>query len=83
MKGASEMTEVTESKPHRLATVKEACAYAKLGRTKLYEKINADAIVAYRREGKTLIDLDSIDAMNARELERWKPPGSIKKKPPR
>jgi hypothetical protein len=33
----------------RLATVKEACAYAKLGETKLYEKIKADVIKAYKR----------------------------------
>jgi hypothetical protein len=30
----------------RLATVKEACAYAKVGQTKLYAKINAGEVVA-------------------------------------
>lgn len=57
----------------RLATVKEACIYAKMNRTTLYERINAEAIVAYKRGRKTLIDLDSVDAMNERELKRWKP----------
>jgi hypothetical protein len=66
-----EMTE--QATAPRLATVKEACAYAKMGHTKLYEKINARAIVAYKRDRKTLVDLDSIDAMNARELQPWKP----------
>ncbi|OPY96831.1 hypothetical protein A5906_00475 [Bradyrhizobium sacchari] len=56
----------------RLATVKEARAYAKLGNTKLYEKINDGSITAYKREGKTLVCLDSIDAMNERELVPWK-----------
>jgi hypothetical protein len=58
--------------PMRLATVKEACGYAKMGHTKLYEKINQGAIDAYKRDGRTLIDLNSIDAMNARELVPWK-----------
>jgi hypothetical protein len=67
------MSDTLEIRPRRLATVKEACFYAKMGHTKLYEKINAEEIMAFRREGKTLIDLDSIDAMNDRELKPWKP----------
>jgi hypothetical protein len=66
------MTDIIDV-PRRLGTVKEARAYAKMGNTKLYEKINAGVIIAYKREGKTLICFDSIDAMNARELEPWKP----------
>lgn len=65
--------DATEAKPRRLATVKEACGYAKMGHTKLYEKIKAGAIVAYKRDTKTLVDLDSIDAMHGRELKPWKP----------
>jgi hypothetical protein len=57
----------------RLATVKEACVYAKLGQTKLYAKINAEVIKAYKHDRKTLVDLDSIDAMQAAELVPWKP----------
>lgn len=56
----------------RLLTVKEACEGAKMGRTKLYEKINAGDIVAYKRGRRTLIDADSIDAMHERELTQWK-----------
>lgn len=59
--------------PRRLATVKEAMVYAKMGHTKLYEKIKGGAINAYKREGRTLICLDSVDAMNAKELVPWKP----------
>lgn len=62
---------VTMSK--RLATVKEACSYAKLGQTKLYEKIHAGVVKAYKHDRKTLIDLDSIDEMRLRELVPWKP----------
>ena len=57
----------------RLATIKEACLYAKMGMTKLYERINAGQIKAYKRNRRTLVDLDSIDAMNERELVPWKP----------
>jgi hypothetical protein len=57
----------------RLVTVKEACAYAKMGQTKLYAKINAGIIIAYKHDRKTVIDLDSVDAMLANELVRWKP----------
>lgn len=57
----------------RLATVKEACIYAKLGQTKLYAKISAGDIKAYKHDRKTLVDLDSIDAMRDRELMPWKP----------
>ncbi len=59
--------------PRRLATVKEACAYAKMGRSKLYEKMNAGVIKAYKHGGKTLIDLDSVDTMRGSELVPWTP----------
>lgn len=57
--------------PKRLATIKEACAYGKLGRTKLYAKIANGEVLAYRREGRTLVDLASIDEMNDRLLRPW------------
>ena len=69
---------LTTLSPRRLATVKEACGYAKMGHTKLYEKLNEGAIVAYRREGRTLIDLDSIDAMHSIVLKLWKPEGKAR-----
>jgi excisionase family DNA binding protein len=65
------MTEQPRPDAKRLATVKEACVYAKMGVTKLYQKLNDGAIVAYRRGRQTLVDLDSVDAMNVRELEPW------------
>lgn len=52
----------------RLATVPEACAYAKMGRSKLYGKIRGGDIKAFKRGTQTLVDLDSIDALNARTL---------------
>lgn len=57
----------------RLATIVEACDYTKVKRSKLYELINAGEIAAYKRGGKqTLIDLDSVDAMNERNCVPWK-----------
>jgi hypothetical protein len=57
----------------RLATIKEACAYAKMGQTKLYEKINAGVVLAYKHDRKTVVDLDSVDVMLDSELVPWKP----------
>ena len=51
--------------PRRLATVREACAYGRFSHTKCYDYINKGKIVAFKRESRTLIDLDSIDAMHA------------------
>ncbi|WP_245343920.1 helix-turn-helix domain-containing protein [Bradyrhizobium japonicum] len=59
--------------PERLVTVKEACAYLRVGRTKIYQLINAGKIVAYDRNGRTFIDLDSVDAYNAATLKRIPP----------
>jgi hypothetical protein len=50
------------------------CVYTKLGQTILYEKTNSGVVKAYKHGRKTLVDLDSIDAMHARELVPWKPP---------
>jgi hypothetical protein len=55
----------------RLATVKEACAYAKMGQTKLYAKINAGVILAFKHDRKTVVDLDSVDVMLDSELVPW------------
>jgi len=46
----------------RLATVKEACTYGRIGRTRLYAKISEGTVVAYKDGKKTLIDLDTVDA---------------------
>jgi excisionase family DNA binding protein len=53
----------------RLVTVKEACAYTRLGKTRLYQGMRAGTIVAYKEGKKTLIDLDAFDA----SLVPWKP----------
>ena len=50
---------------HRLASVKDACRYGKFSHTKCYELINAGRIKAKKFDARTLIDLDSIDAMYA------------------
>jgi len=49
----------------RLASVKEACRYGKFSTTKCYELINAGRIKAKKFDTRTLVDLDSIDAMYA------------------
>jgi hypothetical protein len=49
----------------RLGTVREACAYGRFSHTKCYDYIGAGQIDAYKRGNRTLIDLDSIDAMHA------------------
>jgi len=45
----------------RLVEVKDGCRYGKFGRTKAYELIAHERIRAYKMEGKTMIDLDSVD----------------------
>jgi Helix-turn-helix domain len=56
----------------RLATVREACAYGRFGHTKCYDYINEGKIIAYKRGRRTMIDLDSVDAMHA-SLTRIEP----------
>ena len=51
--------------PRRLATVKQTMVYAKIGRRKLYELLNAGDIAAIKRGALTFIDLDSVDAFHA------------------
>jgi len=49
----------------RLAPVKAACVYGNFSHTKCYGLINSGRIKAYKFDARTLIDLDSIDAMYA------------------
>jgi hypothetical protein len=56
----------------RLGSVKEACLYGHISHTKLYDFIHEGKVDAYKRDRNTLIDLDSIDRMNAK-MERFKP----------
>ena len=56
----------------RLATVREACLYGRFGHTKCYDYINNGSIIAYKRGGRSMIDLDSIDEFN-KSLTRIEP----------
>jgi hypothetical protein len=67
----------TKQPAMRLATVKEACLYGHFGQTKCYDYINDGSIIAYKRGGSTLIDLDSIDAFN-KSLKRIQPKNAPK-----
>jgi hypothetical protein len=66
----------TSAPAMRLATVREACEYGRFGHTKCYDYINTGKIIAYKRDGRTLVDLDSIDAFHA-SLTRIAPKGDI------
>jgi hypothetical protein len=57
----------------RLGTVREACTYGLFSHTKCYDYINSGRIDAYKRDGRTFIDLDSIDAMHAAVLTKIVP----------
>lgn len=50
--------------PKRLAPPREACTYGHFSHTKLYDYINEGRVHAYKRDKRTLIDLDSIDRMH-------------------
>jgi excisionase family DNA binding protein len=54
----------TSAPPIRLATVREACTYGRFSHTKCYDYINQGKIIAYKRGRRTMIDLDSVDALN-------------------
>jgi hypothetical protein len=69
--------------PKRLATVKEACAHGKIGKSALYVLMKDGTITAYRRDSKTLIDMDSVDAFNRAKLTPWQPGTAPPKKEPR
>jgi hypothetical protein len=57
--------ELASPRQLRLGTPKEACSYGKFCHTKLYDYINEGKVDAYKRGKSTLVDLDSIDRMNA------------------
>jgi hypothetical protein len=64
----------TSAPEMRLATVREACLYGRFGHTMCYEYINDGSTIAYKRGGRTMIDLDSIDKFN-KSLKRIEPKG--------
>jgi excisionase family DNA binding protein len=49
----------------RLATLNEACAYGRFGRTQAYELINEGKIVAYKMGHRTMVDLNTVDQYHA------------------
>ena len=51
--------------PRRLGTVREACTYGRFSHTKCYDYIREGRIIAFKLDCRSLIDLDSIDAMHA------------------
>lgn len=56
---------LNDETPRRLVSIKEACQYGRISRSTLYTKLNAGTVMAYKRGGKTMVDLNSIDAMHA------------------
>jgi hypothetical protein len=61
--------------PMRLGTVREACAYGRFSHTKCYDFINTGRIDAFKRDNRTFIDFNSIDAMHAAVLTKIEPKG--------
>src|ERR1700759_5149224 len=59
------MADNDNKKQRRLVGFKDGCRYGKFGKTKAYELIAQERIMAYKMGGKTLIDLDSIDEYHA------------------
>jgi hypothetical protein len=57
---------VATAKPkRRLAPIKHALRYGGFGHTKCYALIKRGVIKAYRMDGRTMIDLDTVDAFHA------------------
>jgi hypothetical protein len=54
--------------PPRLIPLRQACRYAMMGTTRIYKLIGEGRISAWKRGGRTFIDLDTIDAYNAEEF---------------
>lgn len=64
MKRKVKKAEIVVSRHRRLVPIKEACEYARISRSKLYLKMAANVIKAYKRDGKTMVDLNTIDDMH-------------------
>jgi hypothetical protein len=58
-----------------LIPLKKALAKGGFGRTKAYRLINEGKIIAYKMEGQTMVDADSIDAYHM-SLPRIEPGGA-------
>jgi hypothetical protein len=53
------------NKRRRLVEFKDGCRYGKFGKTKAYELIAYERIGTCKMDGKTTIDLDSVDEYHA------------------
>jgi len=62
---ARAMVDIDNNRQRRLVEFKDGCRYGKFGKTKAYELIAKKRIRAYKMEGKTMIDLDSVDEYHA------------------
>lgn len=51
-------------------TIKEACEYAKIGRSTLYKLINEGEIESYKPKGKRLVDRESLDVWIKKKKSR-------------
>ena len=59
----NEKVTIIATEGRRLTSVKDACRYANFSQTKCYDLIHRKRIKAYKFDKRTLVDLDSIDAM--------------------
>ena len=75
MKRKVEKPEIAVSQHRRLVSVREACEYGRISRSKLYLKMATNVIKAYKRDGKTMVDLNTIDDMHD-ALPEFVPGGS-------
>ena len=70
---------MSEHQKRNLIPLKRALVKGGFGRTKAYELIDQGKIVAYKMDGRTMVDADSIDAYHM-TLPRIEP-GSVKQAP--
>ena len=50
----------------RRVTIKEACAYARMGKSRLFQLIADGKIDSYKDGRSTLVDLNSVDRYHAK-----------------
>jgi hypothetical protein len=55
----------TAKPKRRLAPMRDALRYGGFGHTKCYSLIKRGVIKAYRMDGRTMVDLNTIDAFHA------------------
>ena len=70
---------MSEQQKRNLIPLKRALVKGGFGRTKAYQLIDQGKIVAYKMDGRTMVDADSIDAYHM-TLPRIEP-GRVKQAP--